>query len=160
LEHVSLCEKQALPGECYISSHAWLLAREKHPGYLVGSQNSKSGSTNWKLEAIKTSLELPPSVDYIPTKELAPKLKQYVQSAVIRHVDGGTKRYLAELRTVSVIFVNLTTPFKPNRKQELQDTVFNMQSIVYEMEGEVRQFMIDDKGSVFYCLFWIASKCT
>jgi hypothetical protein len=38
--------------------------------------------------------------------------QQYIQISVRRHLSSGTKRWLAELRKVSVIFVNLTSPFK------------------------------------------------
>jgi hypothetical protein len=55
----------------------------------------------------------------------------------------GTKRWLAELRTVSVIFLNLTAPFKENQLTELQTVIVEMQQTIYKYEGTVRQFMIE-----------------
>ncbi len=36
-------------------------------------------------------------------------------SFIIRHIESGTKRWVAELRRVSVIFVNLTQAFTEDK---------------------------------------------
>jgi hypothetical protein len=80
-------------------------------------------------------------------------LEAYVPKAVLRHIYSGTKRWLAELRHISVVFINLTAPFKEHRVNELQATICEMQSVIYKYEGTVRQFIIDDKGSVMIAGF-------
>lgn len=70
-------------------------------------------------------------------------MRQYIQYGVLRHVDTGSTNLLAELRRVSVVFVNLTNPFKDEKLGELQACVVGMQEVIYKYEGIVRQFMIE-----------------
>ena len=74
-------------------------------------------------------------------------LESYIPQAVLRHIHSGTKRWLAELRHISVVFINLTKPFKEHKVKELQNTITEMQTIIYKYEGTVRQFII---GKSFY----------
>jgi hypothetical protein len=73
----------------------------------------------------------------------------YVQPVVMKHICSGTKDWLAEMRKVSVLFVNLIEPYKESKLKKLQDVLFTMQNIIFKYDGLVRQFMIDDKGCVF-----------
>ena len=82
---------------------------------------------------------------------MIPALKMYIQPAVLRHISSGSTNWLAELRHVSVIFLNLTTPFKAHQVQELQLAISQMQEIIYKYEGTVRQFMIEYE---LRCLFY------
>jgi hypothetical protein len=76
-------------------------------------------------------------------------LKSYVQPVVLKSIVSGTKDWLAEMRKISCLFVNLIEPLKESKLKKLQEVLFAMQSIIYKYEGLVRQFMIDDKGCVF-----------
>jgi hypothetical protein len=69
--------------------------------------------------------------------------KTYIQQGVLRHIYSGTKKFIGELRTVSVVFVNLTSPFVESKLNELQASITAMQEIIYKYEGTVRQFMIE-----------------
>ena len=81
---------------------------------------------------------------------MGPALKSYVQAAVKRHVSSGSTRWLAELRNVTVIFLNLTTPFKEYKLPELQNAISELQGVVYRFEGTVRQFMIDGTSKITF----------
>jgi class 3 adenylate cyclase len=53
LEQVSSCEKQAAPGEAFVSAIAWMLLKK---GKLVGTQKGNNGVlSNYKLEGIKVT---------------------------------------------------------------------------------------------------------
>ena len=123
------------------------------PGRLSGVQRGKGALANFRLDNIDIPAELPPATEIPITKEMNQTLESYVPKAVLRHIYSGTKRWLAELRHISVVFVNLTTPFKEHKVAELQTTICEMQSIIYKYEGTVRQFIIDDKGSVMIAGF-------
>lgn len=62
---------------------------------------------------------------------------------MLRNIASDTKRWLAELRTISVIFLNLTSPFKEEKLPELQTAISEMQEILNKYEGVLRQFMIE-----------------
>jgi hypothetical protein len=81
-------------------------------------------------------------------------ISPYVQPAVLGHIKSGSPdHFLAELRTVSVIFVNLDMPYSPAKLDVLQTAVKTMQTAIYNTEGTLRQFIIDDKGSVLIAAF-------
>jgi hypothetical protein len=69
-------------------------------------------------------------------------IKKYIQPSVLKGIDGG-KRWQAELRKVSVMFVMLEYTFKEEQLAELQNFIATMQRIVYKFEGIVRQFLIE-----------------
>eukprot|EP01117_Protostelium_nocturnum_P014485 TRINITY_DN5511_c0_g2_i2.p1 TRINITY_DN5511_c0_g2~~TRINITY_DN5511_c0_g2_i2.p1 ORF type:complete len:1733 (+),score=655.57 TRINITY_DN5511_c0_g2_i2:165-5363(+) len=145
LEQVSNCEKQAGPGEVYVSLIAWMMVE---PGRLQGIQRGKGGFGNYRLDSIEAPAELPQEEGLRLFKDMEASLKAYIPDSVLRHIDSGTKSWLAELRRVSVIFLNLTVPFKDIHLAELQTSFTEMQKIIAKYEGTIRQFMIDDKGSV------------
>lgn len=146
LEQVSACEKQASPGEAYLSPYAYSLVEN---GRIGGTLKGKGSSANYRLDSINFPADLPAEHALPLFSDMEETLKSYIQVGVLRHIDSGTKQWLAELRRASVIFVNLTRPFREEQLEELQETIAVMQNITYKYEGTVRQFMIDDKGSVF-----------
>jgi hypothetical protein len=66
-------------------------------------------------------------------------------------------QYLAELRTVTVLFVNIDVKYEAQddvaTAKTLQFAVVGMQAVLSKFEGTVRQFIIDDKGGVLIAAF-------
>lgn len=162
LEQVSLCEAAAKPGEVYISSQAASLIKpciEVSVDYInkrgtsrkkkFTDWNSSHTYENFRLEGITNQIDLPPSIAIPHFKRMKKCITPFIQPAVLAHLNSGSPdHFLAELRTVSVIFVNLGLNFEPSKLEKLQDAVRLMQESVYFYEGTIRQFIIDDKGSV------------
>eukprot|EP01132_Coremiostelium_polycephalum_P002067 gene2067-2553_t len=160
LIEATLCEKEADPGETYISPQT----QEKMKPYASFSQ--KKGKTNYKLESINVHLdknskysdmedslmaidrnrflqELPLLMD------MEDSLKRFVPNAVINQLKSHD-HLAAELRFITVMFVNLSygIPDPVKDLNKLQSIVYELQTIVYKYEGTVRQFIIDDKGCI------------
>lgn len=72
LEQVSSCEKQAQPGECYISEFAY--ERVSHLNALETRQKGKGGFENHKLIDIKIWAPQPPKIDLPLTTVIYNKL--------------------------------------------------------------------------------------
>lgn len=75
---------------------------------------------------------------------------------LVHQSSGGKNAFLAELRLISVIFINIDLIFFGKTVAELeklQNSVTSMQKEIYKYEGEVRQFLVDDKGSVLIGYF-------
>lgn len=121
------------------------------------SDHFRGALANYRLDSVDIPCDLPTEQDLPLFKDMEASLKSYLHPAVLRHIESGTKSWLAELRNVTVIFLNLTVPFKEHKLPELQQAICEMQNIIYKYEGTVRQFMIDDKGSVligmWQCIF-------
>eukprot|EP01119_Soliformovum_irregulare_P003319 TRINITY_DN1370_c0_g1_i1.p1 TRINITY_DN1370_c0_g1~~TRINITY_DN1370_c0_g1_i1.p1 ORF type:complete len:1601 (+),score=583.09 TRINITY_DN1370_c0_g1_i1:488-4804(+) len=158
LEQVSSCEKQALPGEVYVSASAW---SQVEPGILAGKIQGKE-ELNYRLDSVKVTVDLPPLVQLPLYTDMIEPLKKYLQPAVLRYIaDPSGKKWMAELRSPSVVFVMLTQPLSPFVEAllpQLQDVIADMQTIIYRYEGTVRQFLIDDKGSVMIAGFGLPPR--
>lgn len=59
------------------------------------------------------------------------------------------------MRIINVIFVNLDYIYVSGEKElgVLQEAVVSMQRDIYQYDGTVRQFLVDDKGSVLIGVF-------
>lgn len=100
LEQVSSCEKQAQPGECYISEFA--MERVSHLNSLETRQKGKGGFENHKLVDIKIWAPPPPQFELPLTPEISRAVRSYINLGVLRQFDSGTRKWVAELRKISV----------------------------------------------------------
>lgn len=116
---------------------------------VIKSEKSKDSlSPNFKLVEVSIPYPLPVIYEMPLLPSMGDSLNMYLPPAVRRHIESDSKQWLAELRPISVIFLNLTQPFKDSQLNELQGAIYVMQQIIYKYQGTIRQFMIDDKGSV------------
>lgn len=67
---------------------------------------------------------------------------------------------VCEMRQITVIFVNLDFIYVRGLKEliSLQKAVASMQHDIYQYDGSVRQFLVDDKGSVMIGVFGTPPK--
>ncbi|KAF2073845.1 hypothetical protein CYY_004841 [Polysphondylium violaceum] len=159
LIQATLCEPEADPGEIYVS-HA---TQEKMKPFASFSQ--KKGKNNYKLESITIPLEkgLQQAMETSDDSLLSMNHRFLQELPLLMDMEGSLKRfvpnavhnmfnnnYLAELRDITVMFMNLSygvpDPIKDLNK--LQSIVVEVQTIVYKYEGTIRQFIVDDKGCV------------
>jgi class 3 adenylate cyclase/tetratricopeptide (TPR) repeat protein len=166
LEQAAHCEESAKPGEVFISHEVYSLIS---PSIQVKAPKKSKWSgadhpENYKLEQIFKPMPLSQvSVPIDPNSRAM--IEQYVPAAVTAHLNSGSPdEFLAEIRTVSVLFVNLGLKFEvPNANvyspqisqqlDRLQNAVVAMQECVVSCKGTIRQFIIDDKGSVLIAAF-------
>eukprot|EP01122_Echinamoeba_exundans_P016458 TRINITY_DN8345_c0_g1_i1.p1 TRINITY_DN8345_c0_g1~~TRINITY_DN8345_c0_g1_i1.p1 ORF type:complete len:1850 (-),score=315.80 TRINITY_DN8345_c0_g1_i1:151-5700(-) len=166
LEQAAHCEESAKPGEVFISHQVYSLIA---PSVQVKApKKSKWGGAdhpeNYKLEQVTKPMPLSQvSVPIDPN--CRSMIEQYVPAAVTAHLNSGSPdEFLAEIRTVTVLFVNLGLKFEvPNANvytpqisqqlDRLQNAVVAMQECVVSCKGTIRQFIIDDKGSVLIAAF-------
>lgn len=145
MEQVSACEAQAAPGEIFISKECQKYIKKHCVGEFVDD--------NFRLDGVHEPISLPQTDEFPLCEILETRLKSYVPDAVLSHLD--TDDYLAELRTVSIIFVKLDILYKNHEDsaKSIQLYFASMQAILSRFEGTVRQFLIDDKGAVLIAAF-------
>jgi class 3 adenylate cyclase len=87
------------------------------------------------------------------------RLQRYLPAAVLPKLMINQRVWLGEHRQVTCIFLNLglgqtrlVNP-TPDTIQLIQDIIAAIQNSVYEYEGSINKFMIDDKGSTVLILF-------
>ena len=174
MDQVAACEAAAKSGEVFISYEAATLIK---PHIEVSiDQSSKKGSKKkkvdlntvngastasgesgpliFRLDKVTEPIALPPSVSLPHFKRMKSLISPFVQPAVLGHLNSGSPdHFLAELRNVSVIFVSLGLQYSIDVIDKLQQCVTVMQECVQFYEGTIRQFIIDDKGSVLIAAF-------
>lgn len=86
------------------------------------------------------------------------RLRRYIPAAVLPHITISSKVWAGELRRVSVVFANLgiaVSKLNKLNKQTLNDIqkiVEAVQRSVYEYEGSLNKFLIDDKGTYSFLI--------
>ncbi|MBM3266502.1 MAG: AAA family ATPase [Candidatus Sericytochromatia bacterium] len=73
-------------------------------------------------------------------------LRGYLPGTVRSKVDAGQQGWLAELRRVTVVFVNLPDLDHDTPLEQAQEVVRRLQAAVYRYEGSVNKLSVDEKG--------------
>lgn len=83
-------------------------------------------------------------------QEASERLSRYVPAAVIPYLNINQKLWAAELRQITVVFVNLglnLSKLKDTFDKEALDTVqtviSSIQAAVYQYEGSLNKFLVD-----------------
>lgn len=166
MDQVAACEASAKPGQVYISYEAASLIQDQIQLSIdVVSKKSikkkkvdllKDNSTCkiFRLDKIIDSIPLPTSIQITHFKNMKKCLVPFLQPAVLSHLDSGSPDdFLSELRNVSVVFCKIDLRYSHKNLPSLQQTFKIIQETILQFEGTIRQFIIDDKGSVAISAF-------
>ncbi len=142
LAQISAAERQAQPGQVVLSPQAWELVEER----CLGTQLPEGG---WLLEGLSDSLPLRPLFSASPTPGSEVALRGYVPGAILDRLDADQTGWLAELRRVTVLFINVIgiDYGAPDALAQVQEVMRALQKVLYHYEGSVNQFVVDDKGT-------------
>lgn len=154
---VSLAEKQTKPGQVVLSSEAWILVQDACSGNPL-ENNSQPGNVPVQLESIHGPLPLQPLTVTMLESNAEAALRGYIPGAILARLSAGhgsgsagrdeaiNADWLAELRRVSVLFINLPD-FSRSMSLELAQSVMRrMQKALNHYEGSVNKLSVDDKG--------------
>jgi len=140
LVQASLAEQQAEPGELVLSPEAWRLGQNQ----FVGQPLPAGGL---RLEAMPSALPLRAAVPPPPlTAEAATALRAYIPGAIFARLTAGQTGWLAELRHVTVLFLNLPDLNSPPELEQAQTIFYALQQALYRYEGSINKLNVDDKG--------------
>src|SRR5215211_7837983 len=142
-----LAEQQAARGEVVVSSEAWELAQHA----CTGQQLAK-GSV--RLRTAEASMDSRPGSR--PTQDFGDEvLHAYVPEVVRARLAAGQAEWLAELRPVTPLFLNLldADPAAADQLEPLQLVMATVQPILQRYEGNLKQLVVDDKGLTLIAVF-------
>ncbi len=97
----------------------------------------------------------------IPQPPLKPEatraLNGFVAGAITSRLNANQDEWVAENRRVSVVFISISgvTQATTDVIDHMNNIMRSMQLGLYHHEGSVRQFIIDDKGTVFIAAFGV-----
>jgi class 3 adenylate cyclase len=146
----SRAENSAPPGQVVIAPEAWAFAQDTLKVELFTTAADRQGL---RLESVRRPLALEatrfPKLD--DSAEAA--LRAYIPGAILKRLSAGQTEYLAELRRVTVLFVNLPGFEQVTSLEQAHQVLRTIQSALYKYEGSVNQFLMDDKGTTLVAAF-------
>ncbi len=159
-------EGQSKSGEICVSPETWALIKDRCEGEICENSGGvyKVGNVAHKVPTMASTRRW--SSWSIPNKMKPRATSDAHESAIVRYIPGAIRTHLAkknlsvqpqtaELRKVSVLFVNLKSCSynSSNSLVMLQKALMIMQASLYQFEGSLRQFIMDDKGTTLIGVF-------
>ena len=140
---VGRAEKHSRPGDVVLSPKAWSLVRDRCQGTVLPS-------TDVHLHAVRDGLfprplDAPPLPDETETA-LVSNLWAYVPAAIRARLKAGQTGWMAELRRITVLFINLPDVDFDTSLAQAQTLMRTLQMALYRYEGSVNKINVDDKG--------------
>ncbi|MDQ5850796.1 MAG: AAA family ATPase, partial [Chloroflexota bacterium] len=139
LVQLRAAEGQAQPGEVVLSPEAWTLIQE----HVMGAPLPGGGR---RLERVRDLLPPQPLPGPSLVPEMDTALRAYIPGAILSRLVAGQTGWLAELRHVTVIFLNLPVLNSIVPLEQAQAAMVALQTALYRYEGSINMLSVDDKG--------------
>ena len=147
LVELGIANTIANAGDILITPSAWKLIRNDCNGVPIEFELRDTVAQGGRLD----SLNKPSSIFNSPQKLVIPEgvensLRPYIPGAVINRLTAGQSSWIAELRRVTVLFVNLPDIDQNTELNTAQNISKLIQRSVYRYEGSINKINVDDKG--------------
>src|SRR5512142_2078802 len=147
LVELGIANNLAKAGDILITPSAWKLIRNDCNAEIMEFELKEAIAQGGRLE----SLNKPSSIFSLPKKPVIPEgaensLRPYIPGAVINRLTAGQSSWIAELRRVTVLFINLPDLDQDTKLESAQNIARLVQKSVYRYEGSINKINVDDKG--------------
>jgi class 3 adenylate cyclase/tetratricopeptide (TPR) repeat protein len=154
LVELGMANNLANAGEIVITPSAWKLIRNDSIGSLVEFELKDAIAQGGRLEG----LNKPSSIFSSNVKPNIPagaenSLRAYIPGAIINRLSAGQSSWIAELRRVTVLFINLPDLDQNTELETAQNIAQLIQRSVYRYEGSINKINVDDKGITIVAAF-------
>ncbi len=110
-----------------------------------------------RLLSCPTLPALPPSPVALPIMaasqvETIASLQRLIPGAIVGRLAAGQSDWLAELRVISVLFINLPALDCQDLAQ-VQQVMRQIQAEIYRLEGSINKLIVDDKGTTLIAAY-------
>jgi class 3 adenylate cyclase len=154
-------------GDVVVDNNTWQCIEK----FCIGSQRTHTIKTKQpistgevKVESVCTNIpfneKLTTSIIHNnPSASFGSFVRSYIPRSVLIKLDVGQGSWLAELRTASIIFVNLhglaLHDANSSDPRQAHQILQEMQRIINHNQGYRRQFLCDDKGTTLIIVFGV-----
>lgn len=139
LDQIVKVQPHLKPGQIIVSAEAWKNLREYGIGALSQGESILLNGINSKVphEAARFfDLE----------ENCIPALRSYIPGAIAKRIDAGQSDWLAELRRVTTLFINIPEMTRGTNTDAAQKLAQLLQGAIYRYEGSVNKIAVDEKG--------------
>jgi class 3 adenylate cyclase len=147
LVELGIANNIAKAGDILITPSAWKLIRNDCAAVPVEFELKDTIAQGGSL----FSLNKPSSIFSSPKKPVIPNgvensLRPYIPGAVINRLTAGQSSWIAELRRVTVLFINLPDIDQDTELEAAQNISRLIQRSVYRYEGSINKINVDERG--------------
>ncbi len=139
IEQVGYKQKLLQPGQISISPFAW----DQIKAYASGSPYEDG---HMILNGINLQIPREALKKYDLREDCIPALRSYIPGAIAKRIDAGQSDWLAELRRVTSLFINIPEMTRGTDTAAAQNIAQILQGAIYRYEGSVNKISVDDKG--------------
>ena len=139
VEQVGNAQTSAKPGEIIASREAWQNLRANALGDIVEGGHVL-------ISAISSPVTRKPERIFKLEESSIPALRSYIPGAIAKRIDAGQSDWLAELRRVTSLFINIPEMKRGTNMALAQKIAQVLQEAVYRYEGSVNKISVDEKG--------------
>ena len=147
LVEVGIANNLVKADEILVTPSAWRLIRNDCIADVIEFELKDAIAQGGRLK----SLNKPSSIFENPQPPDIPdgaetSLRPYIPGAIINRLTAGQSSWIAELRRVTVLFINLPEIDQKTELMEAQNLARLIQRSVYRYEGSINKINVDDKG--------------
>jgi class 3 adenylate cyclase/tetratricopeptide (TPR) repeat protein len=147
LVEVGIANNLAKADDILITPSSWRLIHNDCEADVVEFELKESIAQGGQLKR----LNKPSSIFNNPEEPQIPdgaegSLRPYIPGAIINRLTAGQSSWIAELRRVTVLFINLPDIDQKTELSEAQNLARLIQRSVYRYEGSINKINVDDKG--------------
>jgi class 3 adenylate cyclase/tetratricopeptide (TPR) repeat protein len=147
LVELGIANTIARAGDILITPSAWKLIHNDCEAEPIEFELKDTIAQGGQL----AKLNKPSSIFSEPREPVIPdgvenSLRPYIPGAVINRLTAGQSSWIAELRRVTVLFINLPDLDQDTALESAQSIARLIQRSVYHYEGSINKINVDDKG--------------
>jgi class 3 adenylate cyclase/tetratricopeptide (TPR) repeat protein len=148
ISQVSITMQQAAPGAIALSPTATeLLGRE--------ARGKRFGTGYLTLLGLETTARkfAPNQKMFQAPQEAIAALESYIPGAIKDRLSAGQIGWIAELRNVTVLFINFPDLDYGASLEAAQEVMSQLQKALYRYEGSINKIIVDEKGATLVAAF-------
>jgi len=147
LSELGIANNLAKAGDVLVAPSAWRIIRADCKAEPMEFEMPSAIAQAGRLSALTTKSQFADAETHLTIPDEAQtSLRAYIPGAIINRLSAGQSGWIAELRRVTVLFINLPEIREETPLETSQTVARLIQRAVYRYEGSINKINVDDKG--------------
>ena len=154
LVEVGAANDHARAGDIILTQSSWMLIKDHCRALPFQLKVAGSIQTGARLRTLTQAARVPAGREKLEVPEHAlDALHPYIPGAIVHRISAGQSDWLAELRKVTMVFINLPELSQSTSLETAHNIMRLLQRCVYRYEGSINKISQDDKGVMLDAAF-------